>query len=1616
MAKIIVTVDFFHKDWHLDSGELWLFVRPIVSSGSTESLQFDQLEEWIQNNDKGRLFEYELARCDDRNDFDDSDVKQKYVHVNFCSDTNLLVEIERENQTSIKLKNNRCEGIHITNPSAFRMLNRPDPTLPQSNAEPTPVEIGCLPFARGYNESICDAYKNGQNGKLVPIADLASWLDMGLSGGTRMWIDGNVSDRETWGEQLMWVPPQSGDNPERGNSTNLHCLNGLSFRLGTKNNIDELKSITGLKISLEDKIGEFSVLDLGGTSDTKMFLKNYFSALGHLDQEKPKVHWDHEVQQNIYLVDIPQALACSRTQVGTRAWFKLSQPGDGDTNNKLRSSDRAAESLRRLTVRYKEPDKNRVLENVPKVLTWRLWSSYPASLVLYRKFPYSKGGSALLQLVTTPESAGLWEELEKSPELLLLGANDAEIPNLQKVGMYALPWDGDPEQSSFRTLLFFHPAGEVPPPLGPVRALIQKNDEDSLITTAQKEVKGAIGVNGVIEWEWRRPEKWTPSINRFERLSLETSGIDAKTLVPVLYFDDDVQFRPASTASHFEGLLEVIYQRPTSDSGDGCNVTPEDNILDDLINFNALNIYKNWKNGLEYVNPNKETYPIGSDSNQGMIKQVYWFGGSEMIEPSKPACLRTFYGDLYAKIGKQRELTFDLEHTYGLRLVPDGDSRVDTKTPFDWPPVMPCGIQFKDHPEDPKEPARTFLSVHYVGGEDGKAEIAKLIFDLEILCPEYLANHPSEANNKAHQLAWQAVAELRYAEKIVIEATGLRFDFNKALEGRAQGISGGMQDVKQGTWGQLQYAVQELCQKLLNGEHVTDGTIRQVLTGPSDEEKWFKICHVMEFQLCIRRPEATIPDCPTAGGLVAPTVESCAEGILFRATDHGMAEPNYIDWRKSILEAKSSISPSHLSDETRRFRELLGRSGEWFVPEGKAEPDEGQVVPSIIPFGFRPLAEYGQLGHESDAALRRYLNLLQIVLDCALPAWIRKDRSEWNEHFKVLASIAKPVTGLLEKLAAELILPLPDPHDGDLEQEIKQTLDALLDAKNELHINVYKNLTGRLVKQPTLFGSSKAFLFTQLRSDQEKLPRDLYSLIMQNKINHAETDEHLYTYADSIQFSQTEKILTFIQALNDLIYDNEFEVKKFTLENFEDKFDEESGRRRPCGSIPIADNILFLPSGRLDVNRTQDGPPKVFLASRSPVKAPVIVWSGYIEKCQEVGWEESIQQMTLSNSELRSGRLSPSEGHEQEVLDTVGFTRQGTPSSQVDDYIASFIYEIHGDEEVAGQCWANAFQNDSIRVYLESVSLDGPGSLRKPETNVPDPILTLFRNLLDKPLASLTDPLTDYFRNPNVNVLKFVTENLVKQAETITPPEASPNARIHLCLPADHDDCTDFRVNVRDTDIRLVEVLVFRPRGKLDETNKLFYLLVNLELSVWQRHRFKLVHTRNVEPDCSESDDREKRRRFAKEFGNFREQESPSGYVSWSSEKVISEPESTIDARKMTTTNLINELLVKSTPGGLPNESSSEWDKHRLVVSVFHEQKEFIQIATADNPDGEQNTNVSYAKFLLQREIALNDFDTEYVWFQEPYLDFSVTFQWFTATNRCFLALNRKHVTISKPL
>lgn len=1595
-TKIIVTVDFFHRDWHLPTGELWLFVRPLVKLGPLgDAHEYDELQRWIVSNSTGRpLFDYDLAQCSEHSE-DAEGNQDRFIHVNFCSDTNLRLVIDRENQDPVELYNDRLTGPIIIDAPGFRILNRPDINLPQSNEElhRNPVDINSGPFACSYNTAIYDALYGKGRAQGVSIADLAAWLDMGLSGGTRMWINGNVAEPDTLDKvQLMSVPS---NNDERGDSTNLHCLNGLGFKLGTKINIDQLKSIMGLKIKLEDRNGEICTLDLGGTPNSKKFLEDYFKALGDLDQEMPKAVWHSDAQAKIYIVDIPQALAAS--QSSDQTWFKFGQPaGTGNANS---SSARKAFSLRRLAVRHKDLSSiNR--SNLPDKLEYLLWPSYPASLVIYRRFPYPNGTKrVLLHLVTTADGADLWDELEKSRPFVLLNDKDEQI-NLEIVGLYNLPWDRiDEPQDSKKTLLFLYEGDAVP--LGAVRVLIQ-----AMRITANR--KTLTPGNPSVEWEWFRPEDWKPEIEFIERLSLESTGIDPKSLVPAVYFDDDVQFRPATTASRFEGVLEVIYERP-SDLGDGCQVTPKDNLLDDLVNFNGLNIFKTWQNGSrEYVNRNKETYPIFSnacnDCVPSLIKQSYYFGGNETIEPPIDANLQEFYRSLYAKIGNERLLDFDLEHTYGLRLVPKGDSCVSTKTPFDWPPVLPCGIQFKDRPDDPPEKARTFLTVCYVGGKDGEAETATLIFDLEVLRSGYIENHPSKANNKAHQLAWQTVAELRYADEIVLVARGRRFNFKNALKNQAQGVAGGIQDVEMphgGKWDHLKGPVQELCRKLLSSEDGIDNTVSLELTAPNDKDKLFKVCHVMEFRLQIKRRENSVPDLPAQGAeLVTPIIEPCADGVRFLRTDHPMAERTYEQWRETILRAESSITPVVKSDDTKRFRELLRESGEWFVPQGLATPDEGQVVPSMIPFGFLPLAEYPGLGHQTDTALRHYLIVLQLVLDCSVVSWVDRKKNDWAKHFENLQNVEREVTGLMEKLARVLMRPLPDPNDKDLESEIEihSALKSLRDPNN----HIYEILALSLRKQPALFSSSKAFLYTQLRADGKNLPRDLFSMVSQKKIDNALTDKGLCSYADGFQFPlEATDTLGFLEALDDLVYDNEFEVGNFKLESFEGEFDH-TERRPKFGSIPIANNLLYLPGGIQHLRSPGLIPPKVFLASRAPVKAPILVWSGHIGKCQDQDWQISLKK--LSNIRMRAGELI-STTNTKDTLEPVGFGWSGNRSERMDDYIATFIYEIHADEEASGQFWTNAFQNDSIRLYLESDELDGPAHAKADQQmtlSVPDFILSI---LDGKPLVSRAD-LGDFIEN---DLLKFVTEQLIRPAESPKLPTTNPVAKIHLCTPNQLDQHTQFDVNVSSTDISLIEALILRPNV---EKNDLFYILVNLQLPVWHRYRLKLVHTRNVEPNCVQSDPFEMRRCFAQEFGNLREQESPSGYVSWSIEnEVLKDP--VCVPREMTTTQLIELVLV--TPGILPRESSSKWKNYRLVVSVYHEQLEVIQVATADNLSGSEETNgVSYAKFLLQREIAPEeDLRIAYEWFADPYLDFSVTFQWFSVTNRCFLTLERRRVKVA---
>lgn len=1615
-TELVLTLDFHLDDWDSPGGTLWACIQPHVSPAG--------LLDWVRGSTAGSNFTYRLADPADSNNL---------VPVNFPDDVNLALEID--GAPAIKPAANRRRSafsIIDTEPARRKVADynrQPQVAAQASSGAAAVAEIHGGPFAVGYNRSVREAWAQGSTAadprdrldknRLQQILKLAFW------GGTRRYVPldavantGDVSAMRLDGSDATLLV------------TNLHGLCGLMIRIATKQELAAAPRITDVRLILGTADPVTSMWPVARTAQASTAIAAYFSTLPAAAPVGTSTQWDGEVAARVYALEnqTPFTLQPAR---GTGNWYR--REVDRDQGASPRTLDLA-------TVFVVGFDRDRpTVELFPRTaawqtLQWELYDSFAVTLRTYRKFTPT-GANAVLQLTPVPADSERFHA--EAAELPGVFASPAEIVLLDPdghdqtaafnfIGSYHFPWDSSPDD--LPVILLHGPAQAA----GLWTVLRRR---PVALTTTMVQANDPWGDR----WELTLPAG-SPAIHFTDLRCINLPDpVFASRIRPGFAFRNDLSFQFAQSASNIEGGITVRMPHPEAVAAPAA-VNAGEEAKHDLVNHNALNVYARWGGvpldpgapvrpgrRADHLNPYGEIYPLDSQRVGTEVELSFLF--RHPVATTAPMALagqplpdtRAFFSDLYGRIGARRSIEFDLEHTYGTVIhppLPGGGTAVGgLSSHFDFPIVVPPDVSRAATPTTASCPATAMtelLSATYVHVPNGPEKV-EFRFNSAWLRQVYASCGSGEMHN-THVAAWRAVSEMATASEVVVHGLFRRFDYTQALAVTGAGtIAAGLTPVKEleeRSW-PVPAAFLANCRDLLGGSAIPELIpFEIILTQPGDPVRAFADCNVVQFSITVTRRPSALPDPAAAWNLVRPRRADPKQN-LDSAAD---TRPIFQSWAVLLARKSAAVTPGFATDDQRleaeRFRRLLGNAhvftadgrrdddpGAWILPDDYAGSYSGSAVPSICTATFRAPGLHPLLGAFTFDLLRRYFRALQLVIDCSFAGAGALSLAQWRTHFTLLQSKLAHLDPEDEHTplgaALALLIPLPDPQDPSLDAEVLDVVRQLRTAGSSLARAFRGWLVGRLWSEPVIFADTKAFLLHSLRgASATGLPRDFFQIETSKASGEpgapgaSSNDLTPLTYRESLATATPQATLAIAEVLDDLRYDNEFEVRDYRLRSFEGVV---SVPDKPVPltarlNVPIAGNILHTPAGPQSLAPVK--PLRIGLASRAPLVAPVHVFSGELEELQTAGAPARLRNRRFDLQALRQGALQEAAGPAEAVM-LIGGAGDPRPVA-LDEYVLTSIYAIRGDEE-SDQDWHSAFENDTFLLqHLAASSSVSAFDVKSPSPEVAD-LLAKFSATQLPSIAGLPSLVL------GSEALSFITDVLQRRAEEIplTPAEASVTI-IPTAGGSPTGRCLDL---VLTGDPKRVQALLFASApagaslcdGKVPRST--FLLAVSVVARVWSLGAVGLTQSRNVG------------RSFAPELGQLTRVVAPDA---------LHQPLLVRDGADLgvlprasySLHDLLGRLQLVDA-----SESAPLWKASDLSVTIAHHQRRAFPSA---HPGVEELLPAPPSAFPLDNpRFTAPVADAAAIHFDPAYTEYLLDFQWSSHSNLQFFRLSGCKLTLT---
>jgi hypothetical protein len=1698
--QISISIDFYLKDWADDHGEVWACVQPhlviprppgsVATPAAPDAAWLAALDAeltaWLRVDPvSGPVVDDPSQHTYQVIDKSLLPADAWVVPITFPWVTDLGLDLVRTGQSSREFRNPRSRSIVFASEDArhqFKADNHDavgdlvDETLPNDGLP--------RPFTRRYNAALVDTWQGllkeveprvEAARRMVNVLTLALW-----GGAVRRYRADTFSPALNPAFHMDCRVPSRDAGVAR--VTNLHGLCGLMLRLGTKAEIANLGDVVGIEVVLTSG---GNALRVGASTDAQRATQAFFRGLrdafsvpplveidphAGLDEHPLGFFWDHSAARRVFVLDNAMGFSLMPGSVQQLYRRRAEREGRGESAFKLSAIEKFIVHLADQQPNGAGPD----ISALPDTLSWELFDAIEATLVPHRSVTPGGNGHTVLELVpAAAEADKLREFLLSHPSFLasaegaLVGPNGEPLdPALDYLGAFELAW----RSPGSRALLYY---GKVPASGVQVALLLPRR---VTVTTSKVPFDPQLDAFGA---RWTLDTASLPANRNVEFDVLKCTNPEAELvrrradLIPALIFRRDVRFALAQSRDSLEGLLTVRYP-PYQHPALPTDVHPSREHIEDLINHNALNLYLQYGGTgttPKHLNPHTELYPTGATEDPATHERRHYFPfrfpQSTVPESSAAPEIAEFLLRLYERTGQPSRLSFDLEHTYGTVLSPQG-SGVPIPSVVDMPPALPTQISgnVNDQPLH-------FLTID-LDETPGAPEQAVLRVRTEWL--QTPPHHSEETERRKAALrcvaAWRSIAELAFAEELQITAEFLRFDhrlivtrpaatkLSDALEpvpgwptNYARSLTAGGQDVRR------------LCRRWLESgapSSVTTELARVRLDDLPGGARIGAVCNVVQFGLAVRRSQRNVPSVlPDHFDLVRiqPSFDVTGQKTqpLDPSGDREILTDQFPKWLESLSAASAPIRPEALAGDAQRLRKWYSQvlavrrdsadsndSGDFFiVPKGRVPADPRDLFPIVCPVGLLPLNEDPALRSKTHLLLVRYFRALSLLFDASFGnAW---DAAGWRGYFSTLHTQAAPLRGLIEAVVATRVLPMAKPEaGGGLDTSAGQLTQLLRAPGDPVWAVVRQQIGALLVERPALFSDSKAFLYTHLGADLaahggglgrlRDLPFELFAMATKKLIRPAMAstpalmDAHEVNVRNSVSVAtQSNRVAGFVEALDDARYDNEFHLQELVLRTFEGAIEDllraSAGVARPADDLVI--NRIYVPRGSQQPGAS--GPP-IRLASREPVVAPThhftselvikapLTWRGDLSICSDWKLDQLLQGV------LEPGTVAPV----ARVLASKPFDTQ--PSMQLDDILVSALFAIRGDEEQE-QDVIESIKNDSFFVKLETKSQAEDAGAAPAAGATPSPAGPTLggdvKSLMDA-LEAQGDvaklPPDQLLRAVSPDVLTFVTQALRRGRPSGPTVAGLPviqverqGAGIHIVGPS------DMAINLLRVEADVASpcqpALPIRGGGLL--------LMLTLKQRVWDRSSVGIIQTRNLDAAERSADFAEEFRQVSPSAGDQRPYQS-HGVVHDLAER----KEVRLSTRALSVNNLVRKLLLDPVPVDVgsplpPLLRGSGWERWDLTITVDRR-----HVAKVEHGFFRRDPHDHVFKYVEEVNAysatrtparapahfphsgAPGDLDVELTWFEPPYSEFFVSFQWATPNNSPLFQLDSVPVII----
>ncbi len=1644
-TPLYLTVDLHAHRWFepdaADAG-IWLCLQPHVALADADEIEvkYAALRAFVDGCGSGGNFDCVLLPEDEAS-------RSDFVPVNLPSDVDLSLRWDADGPLQQSNPNTRSTGMAVLDPVRFNNDNRERhaaDTAGGDNAQP----VLAAPFAAGYNRSLASAWQAMAEDPDTDLSDLANQLILGFWGGTRRRLR---ATSVTPGD-IEFMALQTGDPADEAEAaadptfrvTNLHSLNGLMFKVLARDDLPEVGEVRDLEIQLTwaggSRLLKVSEQAPQGLARLRAFFRTLADVPGDVldelsSREAPGF------RNRVYVDDQMIGFGTVQLESGAggqgQTWYRRRAERRADKDFQSNMAD-----LSRTVVHFGRPEEAAADANRPPVegnLVFEVADVLECRLVRYRLGGALGAGAWLVArlMPTEADRAQFDAELQADRHCFrdrpLLDGEGKRLADheVRYLGCYAFPWEDDALLPLF---LVRAEAGGDSGVIGSretVSVLLQRFHTDQtpvrVILTpagARSKDESMIDATGP-RWELA-PNAQLPSLG-FEMFRLVEPALPPEALsrlVLAAAFRDDAEFVFANSAARYEGVLRVDYPPTRGEEA-------ERELREDLVNFNTLNVYHHWsalaqalsraEAAVERPTLNtrfSELFPFWSvqeDTHTVSTAFQFLFRQPVLSPPGDlvGAEIGQYFDALHGAAGTQRSLDFRLEHTYGSEI--DLGADLALPCPLDIRPMLPphvAAVRFNEEAA-PEIDAPPFFTVRFTS--TGGDETLRLGFDRRYLDPALApARAPGEpdrvaAAREAHVGALRALCELAYAEEIYLEGRFLTFEFTRALQAATGPIVAGLTPVaafeaQASGWPirlndpqrPATQNLKSLARALLDDWQAAPAFI-EIPLPVGQHPPIADSCNVIELILRLRRPARAVPAKDTSRWrLVRPVIRPTQLPWTGPELEPAAGvEQGFTRFLAQLHEARAAVQPD---EETRAASgKLLGLLSEgeatsaaaWIVPQGLQRLDGRRILASLTPISFMPLAPHVQLGAVTFELTKKYLKALGTVLSLAPAAWTPRGSDEevrqgWQAVLARLEANGPAIRNLVERLQL-LLRPVHlaegNPNDEAPDEEVSRAIRDLIGA-TPTAAAVADAAKAMLLDDPSLFGEAKALLYTRLRDPQNLVPiTPAFHDWTTTRVSAAGTfrDQRRLAYRDGLTALAGGPEFGFLEVLLDSGYGNDFTLESARALSFETLIEpfelNEPTRRGRNPTIPLDEDRVRLPNRATKNDR-------VYLPSREPIRNPALASAEIFEAIQEdPHWSRLLRQPggMFDLQRLLAGSIEPATTQPRVSLRAASDPASRSPA--LDDFLVTAVFQVWSDEE-------DEFSADEFHVWIDDVAQDDLDAHEAAALNkrLSEAFLNQLYKLQDAPQIKGLADLDE--------VVGFAEEAL----ELIRPSGAfgssdwdeTPSLRLGAARAEGQEVLRRTDVTSSPDDYLEAFLLRVEPHDpNAAPRSRPYYLLLAAERPIWRRTSIRLGQTRNRR-DIEGPD-------FAPVFGfaaRSRTSAVPQQYAfSHEVDVALSLPSRKLTWRQVEDALVAQRILLPSAPRGA----------HHLAVSVFHEQRGQLTRGFFNSAGRAQQAEDSefLSKFPLEVvSVSPDATKTTEIRFPEPYAEFVMDLQWFSARNR----------------